>query len=102
MCGSSDDVVGVRADNPIVKVAPVYPQFGTTKPIPGCAVVKFTLAVQPGTEGKAMIPDKIEVVRATEPRFGEAAASAISKWLYLSKNVPSSNEYYTVIQFEPE
>ena len=95
-CDETSSLDATLADNPVVKVAPKYPNKGTQKFIPGCALLTFSLDRSAPTS----TPKDIKVERATEKRFGKAAKSALSKWLYINKNIPESSRYYVVFHFE--
>ncbi|MGD8177400.1 hypothetical protein [Marinimicrobium sp. ARAG 43.8] len=95
-CEDVSSLNAIQADNPLVRVAPEYPNKGTQSPVPGCAVLTFSL----DRSESASTPKSIEVEYETENRFGKAAKRALSKWLYLNKNVPESDRYYMVFHFE--
>lgn len=95
-CEDVSSLNAVHADNPVVKVAPKYPNNGTQRFVPGCAVLTFSL----DRSESSSTPKRIDVEYATEKRFGKSAKKALSKWLYFNKNVPDSDRYYIVIYFE--
>lgn len=95
-CEDVSSLNAVHADNPVVKVAPRYPNKGTQRLVPGCAVLTFSL----DRSESSSTPKSIEIKYATEKRFGKSAKNALSKWLYINKNVPESDRYYMVFHFE--
>ena len=95
-CEDVSSLNAVDAGNPVVKVAPEYPNKGTRSPVPGCAVLTFSL----DRSESASTPRSIKVEYETEKKFGKSAKKALSKWLYINKNVPDSDRYYVVFYFE--
>lgn len=78
---------------PVVKVAPEYPK-STGRYLPACVIVSFELKEKPGTEGKVLIPSNIKIESATIEVWKEPVKVAVSKWIYLSKNVEYRGRQY--------
>ncbi|WP_157209810.1 hypothetical protein [Marinimicrobium agarilyticum] len=95
-CEDVSTLSAVHAENPVVKVAPDYPNKGTQPPVSGCAVLTFSL----DRSEPASTPKNIKIEHETGKVFGKSAKNALEKWLYINRNVPESDRYYIVFHFD--
>ncbi len=100
VCPSAINMVAKKAPDPVVRVAPVFPQHA--KEDQACVVVSFSLKAKKGTEGKALVPVKVKAEAYSSKRFVKSSVNAVSKWLYLSEGVDPKERYYVEIKYALE
>jgi len=104
-CSYTGDVPLIEA-KPLVKVAPVYPRRALRRGVEGCVVLGFSLTSSPKNSA-GTIPTEMVVLSSSDSgrkTFEKVSKTALSKWLYLSKNDPPTDElsHYATFPFELE
>ena len=98
------DLTGLTEGRPVIRVEPMFGDNLRSDSVDSCIVVTFGLREKRGTNGEALLAHKPKSVAWSEevPRSARKAAQrALTKWLFLAKTQPASDDpvYFYVFTF---
>ncbi|AWF80267.1 hypothetical protein BTJ40_05265 [Microbulbifer sp. A4B17] len=95
ICPKLDLDIPESKAKPTIKTAPSLPQ-GNGRHLPACIVVSFELVEISGSEGRGLMPSKVEIEGSSDKAWNKPVKAAVSRWLYVSKGIEYRGRQYVI------